>query len=80
MLLVTQIHMGANQIADGTALLVDAVEQGGFSDPNAYTAISLAEQVKKLRQAADDVEKVRLRLIENSRPKFEPVNQLVAAE
>lgn len=79
MMLVTQIHMGANQIADGTLMLVDAVEQGGFSDPNAYTSIELAEQVKKLRKAADDIEKVRLRLIDNAK-KFDPVNQLVAAE
>jgi hypothetical protein len=78
MMLVTQIHMGANQIADGTALLVDAVEQGGFADPKAYTAIELDAQVKRLRKAADDVERVRLRLIENSRPKLAPVNQLVA--
>jgi hypothetical protein len=80
MLLVTQIHLGANQIADGTLMLVDAVEQGGFSDPDAYTAIDLAAQVKRLRQAADDVEKVRARLIENSKPKLSPINQLVAAE
>lgn len=66
MLLVTQINIGVNAVADGAHLLDDAAQSGGFIAEASYGAISLAATVKKLRDAADKLERIRSELLAGS--------------
>lgn len=72
MLLVTQINIGMNAVADGAHLLDDAAQSGGFVAEASYSALSLTATVRKLRDAADKLERLRAQLIAN-----EPGNQVV---
>jgi hypothetical protein len=73
MLLCTQINIGMNSVADGAHLLDDAAQSGGFVSEASYGAISLAATVKKLRDAADKLDRLRAQLVANA----EPANQVV---
>jgi hypothetical protein len=73
MLLCTQINIGMNAVADGAHLLDDAAQSGGFVSEASYGAISLAATVKKLRDAADKLDRLRAQLVANA----EPANQVV---
>ena len=77
MLLITQIHLGSNMIADGTLLLTDAADQGGYAQDGSMTATELDRAITNIRKMLTDLEQVRAALRDDKPVR---VNQLVAAE
>lgn len=80
MLLVTQVHIGATMVSDGSLLLQDAVLNEGFASEGSYTAQDIARTVQRLRDTADKLEATRARLVANAAPAGTVVVAMQAAE
>jgi hypothetical protein len=63
MLIVTQIRVGSNMIADGSMLIEDAVMNDGFITKETYTARELELAENNLRKAADRIATARAALL-----------------